>query len=65
MVSKAEYQIKELEFRILKLRHTLEVLLPLWGVIDRKVMYLKAQLENLEKQKADRDQGQLNFDVPF
>jgi uncharacterized coiled-coil protein SlyX len=61
-MSDKNYRLKEIEFRITKLKHTLEGLIPIWTQVDRKVSSIKAELDRLEDEKCAIDQGQIEFD---
>lgn len=62
--NKEKHQLKVIEDRLSRLRHSLEVLVPLWSQVDRRMKSLQLEVQQLEEQRLKLTQGQmiLNFD---
>jgi phage shock protein A len=60
-----DYRIKELDFKLQKVKHSLEGLIPIWSQVDRKINSLRHEMKMLEDEKASLLQGQLRLDLDF
>lgn len=59
-------KIRSLEERILKARHLLEGILPVWTQVDRKKKHLELEIDKLEEERLRLQEGQLNlFRIDF
>lgn len=59
----SEYEKREVQFQIIKIKYALEKLIGPWTQIDREVIFLRGEIDRLEAKLRDSDQ--LNFQVRF
>ena len=62
-----EERLKEIEDKLLTIKHTYEELLPVWNIVDRKKQTLELQIKLLrdEREKINSGQMLLSFDEKF
>lgn len=64
-MKKEELRIKDIDKRLSDLRHKLEVLIPIWNQIDRRVSSIQGEIKYLEDEKMKLSEGQMTFDGTF
>lgn len=58
-------KIKEIDHKMLTVKHSLEGILQIFNTVDRKRKSLETQLHILEQERQKLSQGQLFFDYDF
>lgn len=54
-------RLKEIDDRLMHLKHTLEGIVPIWIQVDRRKKTLELEIKVLEEKRIELSQGQIEF----